>query len=83
MLNVMRFLKTVVVWAVWQVSEWDCCRPLWLVLDCPVCTCAGGSSGVHAPAAGVCAGTRPRLPHTDVALHVRRPHQGHWHRARL
>nr|XP_023996181.1 importin-5-like [Salvelinus alpinus] len=30
-----------------------------------------------------CAGTRPRIPHTDVALHVRRPHQGHWHRARL
>lgn len=71
-------LKTVVGWAVCGRSQWDCGWSL-TVLS----TCAGGSSRVHAPATGVCAGTRPRLSHTDVALHVRRPHQGHWHRARL
>lgn len=46
-------------------------------------TCAGGSRWVHAPAAGVCTGSRPRVPHPDVALHVWRSNQVHWYWARL
>jgi hypothetical protein len=42
-----------------------------------------GSSRVHASSAWVCESPGSRVPYTDVALHVRRSHQGHRHRARL
>lgn len=40
-------------------------------------------SRVYAPAAGVRAGPRPRVPHPDVALHVRCAHKVHRNGARL
>lgn len=44
---------------------------------------AGRSSWIYAPAAGVCPSPWTRVPHPDVAFHVRRSYQGNRHRARL
>lgn len=45
--------------------------------------CACCSSRVYAPTAGMCTGPRPRVPYTDVALHVRCSHKVNWNRARF